>query len=262
MNYQIAIPSYHRPETLKNKTLKVLSKHNINPDRITIFVANQQQYDLYYNTLDKSSYNKIIVGEVGMGAIRRFIQQYYDENCYVMNLDDDLSDILIKEDNRLVPIKNLEQDLILKGFKLLEDNECNLFGIYAVANAFFMKNEVSIGLYYCIGCCFGMINRKSDRFKVTIDDKEDVQRTLQHYVEDGKVVRLDNITVKTKYYKEPGGMQTHLNRTEGTIESSNFLCQTYPDLCSSYIRKSTGYTELRLKDKRKSINSTTLFDFM
>lgn len=89
-----------------------------------------------------------------------------------------------------------------------------------------------------------------------------MQRTLQHYVKDGKVVRLDNITVKTKYYKEPGGMQTHLNRIEGTIESSKFLNEMYPDLCTPYIRKSTGYTELRLKDKRKSINSTTLLDYM
>lgn len=262
MNYEIAIPSYQRPETLKNKTLNVLYRHNINPERITIFVANQQQYDLYSEILDKSSYNKIVIGEIGIGAIRRFIQQYYDENCYVMNFDDDLSEILIKEDDKLVPIKNLEEDLILKGFKLLEDNNCNLFGIYAVANAFFMKNEVSIGLYFCVGCCFGMINRKSSKFTVTLDDKDDYQRTLQHYVEDGKVIRLGNITVKTKYYKEPGGMQSNTNRTEGNIYSSNFLCQTYPDLCSSYIRKSTGYTELRLKDKRKSSSSTTLLEFI
>ena len=39
IDYQIAIPSYKRPETIKKKTLKVLESHNIDPAKVTIFVA-------------------------------------------------------------------------------------------------------------------------------------------------------------------------------------------------------------------------------
>ena len=51
MNYKIAIPSYKRTETLKNKTLKLLHKYNISPKNIYIFVANSKE---------KTNYHKVI----------------------------------------------------------------------------------------------------------------------------------------------------------------------------------------------------------
>ena len=38
MNYIVAIPSYKRPETLKNKTLRLLQDYEIDPNLIHIFV--------------------------------------------------------------------------------------------------------------------------------------------------------------------------------------------------------------------------------
>ena len=62
MEYTIAIPSYKRPQTLQNKTLNLLKKHQIEPEKIIIFVANKQQENEYINELEPESYNKI--GEV------------------------------------------------------------------------------------------------------------------------------------------------------------------------------------------------------
>ena len=42
-DYVIAIPSYKRNETLKKKTMKVLSEYKINPKIIYIFVADNSQ---------------------------------------------------------------------------------------------------------------------------------------------------------------------------------------------------------------------------
>ncbi len=62
MDYQIAIPSYKRPETIKNKTLKLLMDHNIDKNKIPqdnieyIVVALHDKDD---NTL----YRKDISGE-------------------------------------------------------------------------------------------------------------------------------------------------------------------------------------------------------
>ena len=39
MEYTIAIPSYKRPQTLQNKTLNLLKKHKLEPERIIIFVV-------------------------------------------------------------------------------------------------------------------------------------------------------------------------------------------------------------------------------
>ena len=43
MEYSIAIPSYHREQTIQNKTLKVLESYNIDPAKITIFVNDQDE---------------------------------------------------------------------------------------------------------------------------------------------------------------------------------------------------------------------------
>ena len=43
MDYKIAIPSYKRPETIKNKTLKLLSKYNIDKKKITVFCCKRER---------------------------------------------------------------------------------------------------------------------------------------------------------------------------------------------------------------------------
>jgi hypothetical protein len=260
MDYQIAIPSYRRANTVKEKTLSLLTKHNINPDLVTIFVADDEELKIYTETLKDTPYKKFVVGEVGIGAIRRFTQKYYPEGTYVMNLDDDLSECLKKiDDKTMIPVSNLEEEVIIRGFKALEENNAYLFGIYAAANPMFMKNRIAVGLYYCIGSMWGMINRHSSDLAVLLDDKEDFERTLQHYVKDGKVVRLDDITVKSKYYTEEGGMQV-TRTTERILKSTENLVERFPGLCTMYIRETTKHAELRLRDTRKDIVTGSTLD--
>lgn len=261
MDYKVAIPSYKRAETLKEKTLSLLTRHNIDPEKVTIFVADEDEKQKYQQTLKDTPYNNIVVGIVGMGAIRRFIQNYYPEGTYVMNFDDDLSECMKKiDDKTMVPVDNLEEEVILKGFKACEEHGSYLFGVYAAANPMFMNLRTSVGLYYCIGSCWGLITRHDKELSVTLDDKEDFERTLQHYVKDGKVVRLDNITVKSKYYTEDGGMQV-TRTTDRIYDSAVNLTERFPDLCTMYIRKTTQHAELRLKDKRPKKPESTLEDF-
>lgn len=246
--YTIAIPSYKRANTVKEKTLNLMTQYKVDPDRVTIFVANEQEYDTYKKTLADTPYKNIVVGEVGMGAIRRFMQRYYENGRYVMQFDDDLQQILRKvDDKKFEPIEDLEKELIVKGFEACEENDAYLFGIYAAANPMFMKHKTAVGLYYCIGSCWGVINRHDKDLSVTLDDKEDFERTLQHYVKDGKVVRLDNITVKSKYYTEDGGMQVE-RTTDRILKSAENLVERFPGLCTMYIRETTGHAELRLRD--------------
>ena len=63
-DYVVAIPSYRRPDTLKNKTMKVLQHYKIEP-RIHIFVADTEQKGVYEAALRPKSYHKIIVGVPG-----------------------------------------------------------------------------------------------------------------------------------------------------------------------------------------------------
>lgn len=260
--YVIAIPSYKRSKTVKEKTLSVLEKHDIDPKIVTIFVANQEEFDDYSKELKDSKYNNIVIGRETLRGARNFISEYYPEGTYIVNLDDDLQDILKKQDDKnLVSVENLHEEVFKKGFEALEENDAYLWGIYAASNPFFMKDRIAKGLYYVIGSCWGNINRHSPDLILTLEDKEDFERTLQYYVKDNIVVRLDDITVKSAYYKEKGGMQE--TRTSERIKiSAENLAERFPDLCTMYIRETTGHAELKLKDRREvKGNQNSLDDF-
>lgn len=249
-DYVIAIPSYKRSKTVKEKTLITLTRLGVDPNKVTIFVGDSDQEKEYREVLADTPYKNIVVGVPGMGAIRNFIQNYYDEGTYILNLDDDLIDIQYRKDEKnLESITNLDT-VAEAGFTSCEENGAMIWGVYAASNPFFMHDRIAVGLYYIIGSMWGCINRHGEEYGVTLDDKEDFERSIKYYIADGAVCRLDYITVKSNYYKEPGGMQ--VTRTNERIEeSARILADRYPELCTMYTRKSTGHAELRLKDTRK-----------
>ena len=62
-DYVICIPSYKRATFCKEKTLSTLQKNKIDPNKIYVYVANKEDYDLYKQTLDKNMYNKLVIGK-------------------------------------------------------------------------------------------------------------------------------------------------------------------------------------------------------
>jgi len=118
-----------------------------------------------------------------------------------------------------------------------------------------MKDRIAVGLYYVIGSMWGCINNRDEAYSVSLDDKEDFERSIKYYLADGKVCRLDYITVKSNYYKEPGGMQV-TRTTQRIEESAKILVERYPELCTMYYRETTGHAELKLKDRRKESGSS------
>lgn len=252
MKINVAIPSYKRATTFRDKTAKVLEEYNVPAEWVTVFVANEEEKGLYEKALENTPYGKnIVVGIVGMGAIRNFIRDYYDEGEFIVNLDDDLSKIQLKDpedEKKFADVKDIVTEMFEPMYNVMIENDCTLCGVYAASNPFFMSYNPKIGLYYCIGSCWGNINSKDPDLYVKLDDKEDYERTLQHYVKDGKVARLDNLTVISKYYTEDGGMQ--VERTVERIDiSADALVERYPELCTKYTRETTGHSELKLKDR-------------
>lgn len=250
VDYTISIPSYKRENTLKEKTLKVLEKYDIPPEKVEIFVANEEEYDKYKRALTDSPYRNLNIGVPGIGAVRNHIAQHFEDEAKIVHLDDDLMEILHRVDEKtLRPVPNLVKDVFQRGFDYCEEHGSYIWGIYAASNPYFMKKDKSVGLYYIIGSCWGNINRRDENLILQLDDKEDYERSLQYYDKDGVVVRLDNITVKSNYYTEAGGMQ--IERTSERIETSaKNLAERYPELCKMYFRKTTGHAELRLRDTR------------
>jgi hypothetical protein len=262
--YVVAIPSYKRVETLKNKTLAVLKHYKIDPKKIHIFVADKEQKKVYEDALNPKDYYKIIVGKPGIKNIRNFMPNYFPEGQYIFYMDDDIykiydtvnptNDPKNKKGNKQIPLKSLKE-LIDTAFKLSKDTKITNWGVYPVNNPFFMKprtrdmrDYIGTNLCYIIGFMTGVINNRKAEVR-TIDDKEDYERSIKYYLKDNGLLRFNNITCYTKCYKEPGGMQ--VERTKQRIhDSAIYLTKQYPELCTLNTGKKSGFTEVRLLDKR------------
>jgi len=253
-DYQIAIPSYKRERTLVTCTLAVLKKHKIDPKRVTIFVANEAERVRYAVALEATEYRNLVVAEPGMARVRNFMWNYYSEGTPVLFVDDDIQAVQKRikpkgQNPKLVEVGNLELDVIYAGFDRMREHSAYLWGIYAAANPGFMKERVAIGLYYVIGSFYGAIIRHSPDLLVGTDDKEDFERSIQHFLKDGRVARLDYLTVKSAYYTQPGGMQ--VQRTKKTVSAgAEYMLQNYP----LYVRDKGN----RLKGQHKGNREITL----
>ena len=218
MDYRIAIPSYKRSKTINEKTIAYLKRTDINLDLVDVFISDENEYDLYKNNVDVN----IIKGKIGCGGNKKTLLEIKDLN------------LMIKEN-----------------FEISLSKNNNLWGIYPVHNAFFMKTNISFGLKYVIGCFYGVVNNHKKHAFVELEDKEDFERTIKYFLNDKGVTRFNYIAPNTVYYKEAGGMQE--TRTKERVKSSALiLAKKYPSLCKVFISKK-GYYEIRFKNIKKKI---------
>ena len=249
--YEIAIPSYKRPETVNEKTLATLKRYGIPTNKITVFVANKEEEEIYKKSLKPGTYGKIVVGVKGMCNIRNFITSYYPVGTKIVNIDDDIKGFLEYDESKARKEKPLRSliSVIHKGFAECEKAKTKLWGVYPVANGFFMKPKVSTDIRYIIGSFWGCINPGIKEIKITLDDKEDYQRSIIYYENYGAVVRLNMVAPISSYYTEAGGMQEE--RTKERVEkSARWIVKTYPQFAILNPSKKSGYMEVKLKDLR------------
>ena len=246
--YQIAIPSYNRPEQLGYKTLALLEKHNINKDLITIFVNDDEQVELYSKI---EGYKIIPSYQKGIGKNRTWIRNYYPNGTNLIFLDDDIENVLEKETKEVVDLNKF----FCTGFERCHQEKATLWGIPLVDNYFFMKNNVSDNLKY-IGAVYGVvINQNTKNIKVFENQWEDYIFSIEHFLKDGKVIRFNNYGIKSKWYNHDGGICSFMggkqNRLQILEESAKALEEKYPKACKVYYKKD-GTPNLRLNHRFKS----------
>jgi hypothetical protein len=110
-------------------------------------------------------------------------------------------------------------------------------------------------LTYIVGAFYGIINRpklKSIQLEITKENgqKEDVERTIKYYIQDGKVLRFNKVGFTTKYYGKEGGLGTFEARLAPMKEASDRLLKEYPEFGKVTTRPS-GMTEFTLKQLKE-----------
>lgn len=247
----VAIPSYKRATTLRDKTLKVLHDYGIARHKIHVFVADKDEYDTYKATLNPDHYGTLHIAEPGMAAVRNYITRFFPVGTPIFNMDDDIRGFIEYAENSPRHERRLRSlnDAITRGFAMARQSGFRLFGFYPVANGYFMKpGPPTTDLRYIIGSVWGIIN-PGRTLTVTIDDKEDYLRSVIMYILDGGVIRYNSIAPQSAYYKEPGGMQEERTLRRITA-SAQAMVDAFPDLVKINLTKKSGMPEVRLRDSR------------
>jgi hypothetical protein len=250
-DYIVAIPSYKRAEVCRDKTLAMLRHHKIPASKIFVYVANNEELAEYEKVLDKTLFHKLIVGKKGLVPQRQFIMSQWPEGKHIVFFDDDVAKIDLSLSSMF---KGKSLDAFFKSaFSECVKQHSYIWGVYPVFNPFFRKgrDEISTCLNYIVGAFYGIINRPNlSAIKLTITkengQKEDVERTLKYFVNDGIVLRYNRIGFITKYYGKSGGLGTFEDRLKPMLEASKKLLAKYGDY-GSISTKSTGMTEFRLR---------------
>jgi cellulose synthase/poly-beta-1,6-N-acetylglucosamine synthase-like glycosyltransferase len=261
-DYIICIPSYKRANFCNEKTLATLHKHKIEPKYIYVYVANKEDYDLYKSILNKSLYNKLVIGKKGLVPQRQFIMEQWPKNKHIVFFDDDVESIDLSLSPRF---KGYNLDYFLKeAFQECEKNNAFIWGVYAVFNPFFRKtkSEMSTDLKYIVGAFYGIINRPNVKnIKLTITkengQKEDVERTIKYFINDGIVLRFNKIGFTTKYYGKEGGLGKFEERLKPMREACKKLEEKYGEYGDTKVR-GNGMTEFVLKKIPARNNQETL----
>jgi hypothetical protein len=252
-NLVVAIPSYKRSDTIQKKTLAILEKYRIPASKRYIFVADKEEEKEYKEKIPSNMYAKIIVAERGLVNARNFIFRYFPVGTPIVEMDDDILSLIEYSSRAKRHEKELEdlKSVFLRGFKECHDANCRLWGVYPIPNGFFMKAGVSTDLKFCIGSFWGCLNPgKEIQIQFGKGEKEDYQRTLQFFMADGAVVRLNSVAPKTAYYKESGGLQAFGDRLETEKKVVELIEQTWPSWVRRNPARKSGYPEIRLKDPR------------
>jgi hypothetical protein len=229
----------------------MLKTNHIPASKVYVYVANKEEYDEYVKVLDKKLYNKLVVGIKGLVPQRQFIMEEWPEGKHIVFFDDDVASIDLKMSSIF---KGKTLDYFFKhAFKETKAHKAYIWGVYPVFNPFFRKarEELSTCLNYIVGAFYGIINRpklKSIQLTLTKENgqKEDVERTIKYFKEDGIVLRFNRVGFITKYYGKSGGLGTFDDRLKPMLEASKKLKAEYPEY-GEISTKKNGMTEFRLK---------------
>jgi len=226
----VAIPTFRRANLISGLTLKVLREANYPPYLIRLFVASEEEKELYQTLVPRLLYYEIVVGVQGLKEQRKFISDYFPEDTIILQMDDDIKAI------KTVPLMSFT-DLVLKGVAAMD--EVGLWGIMPNDDGRKMKEETTTHLSHILGSFFVCRNHKD--LEIGTDDKEDFERSILYFQAYGAVARYKGAGVATAYEKTPGGLQQE-GRRERQLESIRYILETYP-----------GYATLVTKPKGQDI---------
>ena len=244
----VAIPSYKRPAIILNKTLKTLRLGGVPQERITVYVASEEELATYR---EAGVTGWIQVGVPGLAAQRQFIQEQWPVGQRIVFIDDDISQIKQLSGTKLEKVADIPA-LFDRAFDEMEKVGASIWGVYPAASALYMSDNTTTTLCYLIGALYGIKNTRGPALRYG-DNQEDKERTLRYWQRDGIIYRLNNVTILTRYYG-PGGMESPTRKAE-TKEYTQRLVNEFPGLITQTYKAKQEIYDIKFK---RMIPSRTL----
>ena len=249
------IPSYNRIETLLEYTLQFLFDMEIlnkTYHKIFIFVANQQQKEIYLEYMDEDWLNlHILVGKLGIMKQRNYIGNFCLDGRAIVSMDDDIEKLYITNNGIQRPIYKKEFHQLLSFMeKCLSISPAHMIGLSMMTNPFYHHTKIS-GSLSIVPAGFYMWDTHIDN-TIENDAIEDVERSLNYFVNHGIILRLMNVSFHRKDFnkKREGGIQslyTKQQREDLIVKGYNDLKEKYPDLVVGLSKDNV----IKLKKKKR-----------
>jgi len=228
----IAIPTFDRVDTFRKKTYtKIIQKYKLEK-YCTLFIQSDKDANDYKELAPEL---KQVRSPKGYLNTLNFISKYYPKNAKVVKMDDDLTGIFKLTGDKLTKVNNA-YDLFNKTFAIMVNTGSSLGGFYPIPNAGFMKDRKAIttDLRFIVGSLYCFINKN---IKLRIDGKSDFEFTIENYIRDGKVIRLNNYTMRYDYS----------DNTEKSGRDTQIFQNKYDKYISKVITHKDGSTSFLLK---------------
>lgn len=226
---KIVVPSYHRAELFKKKTLKYLLYCGVPLEEINVFVV-EEDYEKY-----KALWVNVIIGKRGIGNQRKFISEYYPEGEYIASFDDDLDCIYERASwhRYRANIYKVIEDAIEE----MEKHKLALCGVRPSSNILCVRHlNADVWRCFVIWAFFVAKNDRSIYTKHTA--KEDYDRCAQHRLKYWATIRMNKYMLNTKYNSwEAWGLNDYYKSIDMN-KHNELLCQDYPQFFKTHRLKS------------------------
>ena len=250
MTYQVAIPTFRRPEGLARMTLRTLHDGGVRlASQVTVWLSDPGEQADYERAIEAEGLPIPVFrpGQPGLVPNRVAIHRAYPEGTFLVQMDDDVRKLVAKAGDKTADVA--ASAVIGAMQTAVERTRLGLVGIYPVPNGFFMRHEITTDLRLVVGSMWACRNTH-DPSLIDLefgDDKEDHERTIRWYEAEGGVARLSNVAPVTRFYKEPGGLQ-ETRTAERVQQAVDAMCARWPHFVRPKAsRKGTQMPEMELK---------------
>lgn len=207
MDIVFGIISYKRCGSVK--TINTLKKLNVPMDKVVLSTQTEDDYHKYNSTYGSDV--KVIYKEGHSAADNRnTLLDYFGSDKNIILLDDDLEDLVIL--NSQGKLTSLDGKTFVKlieyGFDTAKKTNSRIWGMYPLANNFYMSNGVKIRSLI-VGAFIGIVKGSNIRFDNSYPCKDDYALSLKELSLGYNTLRLNNVSFKTKYYAKGGCEEVH-----------------------------------------------------